>query len=335
MTSVSEKLTGAATPRPLDAQRSKLPLLVALVVAVGGCVFPFVVTSTLTLSLLTQALIGAMLATGVGFLVRQNGMVSFGHALFYGLGGYILGVLVSRGIVPIELALILAIVVPTVLAFVLGLVITRIPGVAFGMLTLACAQAFYELALKVRGLANGDAGLAVTFPARIFGVPVSLLQDPHSMFVICWVVLMIALGSLWLLMRSHYGLLTFAIKANEERARFIGYETLVPRAAIYAISALLAATAGVLATFYNAFISPDMLHWTLSGSALIMAIIGGTKAVWGPALGAVVFFFIKEIAGDATEHWPAVIGGILIVVTVFVPIGLSGLLLRVFSGRRA
>jgi branched-chain amino acid transport system permease protein len=255
--------------------------------------------------------------------------------LFYGLGGYILGVVVARGYAPIEVALILAILVPTALAFVLGLVITRIPGVAFGMLTLACAQAFYELALKVPGLANGDDGLALTFPSRIFGVPVSLLQDPHSMFIVCWVVLIIALGGLWLLMRSHYGMLTFAIKANEERARFIGYETLVPRSAIYALSALLAAIAGVLATFYNAFISPDMLHWSLSGSALIMAIIGGTKAVWGPALGAVVFFFIKEIAGDATEHWPAVIGSILIVVTVFVPVGLSGLFVRLFSWRRS
>ena len=154
------------------------------------------------------------------------------------------------------------------------------------------------------------------------------------MFVVCWVVLMIVLGGLWLLMRSPFGLLTAAIKTNEERARFIGYETLLPRAAIFALSALLAAIAGVLATFYNAFISPDMLHWTLSGSALIMAIIGGTAAVWGPALGAIVFFFIKEIAGDATEHWPAVIGAILIVVTVFVPAGLSGLLARLVAGRR-
>lgn len=318
----------SARPRP------RLPLLIAAVIAVGGCVFPFAVSSPLTLSLLTQALIGAILATGVGFLVRQNGMVSFGHALFYGLGGYVLGVGIGRGLLPAEIALILALVVPPVLAFLLGLVITRIPGVAFGMLTLSCAQAFYELALKVRMLANGDDGLAISFPARIFGLDVSLLQNPHSMFVIAWIVLMLSLGGLWLLMRSPFGLLTYAIKANEERARFIGYETLVPRAAIYAVSALLAGIAGILATFYNAFISPDMLHWTLSGSALVMAVIGGTSVVWGPALGAIVFFFIKEIAGDATEHWPAVIGVILIVVTVFVPSGLSGLILRM-TGRRA
>ncbi|MBR1219782.1 branched-chain amino acid ABC transporter permease [Bradyrhizobium sp. U87765 SZCCT0131] len=324
---------GEAARQPA-ARRGRLVGALAPLVAIAGCFVPLVVTSPLTLSLLTQALIGALLATGVGFLVRQNGMVSFGHALFYGLAGYIFGVTVMRGYLPIELALIAALVVPTLLAFLLGLVITRIPGVAFGMLTLACAQAFYEMALKVRGLANGDDGLAITFPSRVFGIDVTLFQDPHAMFVVCWVVLMIVLGGLWLLMRSPFGLLTAAIKTNEERARFIGYETLLPRAAIFALSALLAAIAGVLATFYNAFISPDMLHWTLSGSALIMAIIGGTAAVWGPALGAIVFFFIKEIAGDATEHWPAVIGAILIVVTVFVPAGLSGLLARLVAGRR-
>lgn len=327
--------TTVAAPPNLAPPRRLLPAFAAALIAIGGCAFPFIVSSPLTLSLLTQALIGALLATGVGFLVRQNGMVSFGHALFYGLGGYMLGVGIGRNLVSAELALVLALVVPTMLAFLLGLVITRIPGVAFGMLTLSCAQAFYELALKVRTLANGDDGLAITFPKRIFGLDVSALQDPHSMFVICWIVLMLALGGLWLLMRSDFGLLTSAIKANEERARFIGYETLVPRAVVYAISALLAAIAGVLATFYNAFISPDMLHWTLSGSALIMAIIGGTGAVWGPALGAVVFFYIKEIAGDATEHWPAVIGTILIVVTVFVPAGLSGLITRLVSWRRS
>jgi len=325
---------GEAARRPV-ARRGRLLSVLAPLVGVAGCFVPLVVTSPLTLSLLTQALIGALLATGVGFLVRQNGMVSFGHALFYGLAGYIFGVTVMRGYLPIELALAAALVVPTLLAFLLGLVITRIPGVAFGMLTLACAQAFYEMALKVRGLANGDDGLAITFPPRVFGLDVATFQDPHAMFVVCWVMLMLVLGGLWLLMRSPFGLLTAAIKTNEERARFIGYETLLPRAAIFALSALLAALAGVLATFYNAFISPDMLHWTLSGSALIMAIIGGTAAVWGPALGAIVFFFIKEIAGDATEHWPAVIGVILIVVTVFVPSGLSGLLARLVArGRR-
>ncbi|UJX45640.1 branched-chain amino acid ABC transporter permease [Xanthobacter sp. YC-JY1] len=324
-------LTATAPARPARAPGSVL----ALVVLGTGCLLPFAGASPLLLSLLVQAIIGAMLATGVGFLVRQNGMVSFGHALFFGLGGYVLGVPMAHGLLPPEMAVLLALLVPALLAFLLGLVITRIPGVAFSMLSLACAQTFYEVVLKVRTLANGDDGMSVTFPARLFGLDVGLLQDPRSMYLICWVLLAAVLVGLWLFTRSPYGLLTLAIRSNEERARFIGYETVVPRAAVYALSAGVAGLAGVLATFYNGFISPDMMHWTLSGSALVMAVIGGTRAVWGPALGAVVFFFFKEIVGDATEHWPAVIGITLIVVTLCAPAGLSGLLARLFARRAA
>ncbi|MBN8917356.1 MAG: branched-chain amino acid ABC transporter permease [Rhizobiales bacterium] len=324
-------LTATAPARPARAPGSVL----ALIVLGAGCLLPFAGASPLLLSLLVQAIIGAMLATGVGFLVRQNGMVSFGHALFFGLGGYVLGVPLAHGLLPPEMAVLLALVVPALLAFLLGLVITRIPGVAFSMLSLACAQTFYEVVLKVRTLANGDDGMSVTFPARLFGLDVGLLQDPRSMYLICWALLAAVLVGLWLFTRSPYGLLTLAIRSNEERARFIGYETVVPRAAVYALSAGVAGLAGVLATFYNGFISPDMIHWTLSGSALVMAVIGGTRAVWGPALGAVVFFFFKEIVGDATEHWPAVIGITLIVVTLCVPAGLSGLLAHLFARRAA
>lgn len=324
-------LTATAPTRPARAPGSVL----ALIVLGAGCLLPFAGASPLLLSLLVQAIIGAMLATGVGFLVRQNGMVSFGHALFFGLGGYVLGVPMAHGLLPPEMAVLLALVVPALLAFLLGLVITRIPGVAFSMLSLACAQTFYEVVLKVRTLANGDDGMSVTFPARLFGLDVGLLQDPRSMYLICWVLLAAVLVGLWLFTRSPYGLRTLAIRSNEERARFIGYETVVPRAAVYALSAGVAGLAGVLATFYNGFISPDMMHWTLSGSALVMAVIGGTRAVWGPALGAVVFFFFKEIVGDATEHWPAVIGITLIVVTLCAPAGLSGLLARLFARRAA
>ena len=136
-----------ATAAPVPGARVPGGLVAAIVVG-AGCLLPFVGASPLLLSLLVQAIIGAMLATGVGFLVRQNGMVSFGHALFFGLGGYVLGVPMAHGLLPPEVA-----VVPALLAFLLGLVITRIPGVAFSMLSLACAQTFYEVVLKVRTLA--------------------------------------------------------------------------------------------------------------------------------------------------------------------------------------
>ncbi|MFL5280203.1 MAG: ABC transporter permease subunit, partial [Rhodopila sp.] len=108
------------------------------------------------------------------------------------------------------------------------------------------------------------------------------------MFMVCWIVLMLVLLGLSILVASPFGTLTLAIRENEERARFIGYHTILPRAIIYAISAAITALAGVLFILYNGFVTPNALYWSLSGEALVMAVIGGTNAVWGPALGALL-----------------------------------------------
>jgi branched-chain amino acid transport system permease protein len=299
-------------------------LAVFVFAAAAGALLPNLFGSPLLLTLLTQAAINAILATGVGFLVRQNGLVSFGHAGFFGLAAYIVALSATNAWMPIGAALLVAILAPTALALLLGAAMLRLAGVAFSMLTLAVAQAFYELALRWRSLANGDDGIAAQLPDRILGLDLSVFQQPESMFVICWIVLMLVLFGLSVLIASPFGTLTLAIRENEERARFIGYRTLLPRAVIYALSAAIAALAGVLFALYNGFVTPNVLYWGLSGEALVMAVVGGTRAVWGPALGALLFFLLKNAAGDLTEHWPAVIGGTLIVVTVMLPRGASG-----------
>ena len=308
-----------------------------LVIGAAGCALPVLVASPLFLTLMTQAAINAVLATGVGFLVRQNGTVSFGHAAFLGQSAYPAAQLMKHGVAA-ELAIVLAVALPTLFALLLGVVIVRITGVAFSMLTLAVAQAFHELVLRWRELANGDDGMAIPFPAQVFGVDMATFQQPASMFLVCWVALIAVILGLWLLSRSRFGTLTLAIRENEERARFIGYRTVLPRAIIYAVSAAVAALGGLLFALYNGFVSPGTLHWSLSGEALIMAIIGGPRLIWGPALGGVIFFFIKNAAGDFTDHWPAVIGVTLILVTVLMPRGVGGLIvwgLSRLGGRRA
>lgn len=305
---------------------------IGLVIVTGvGMVLPLLIISPLLFTLLTQAVISALLAVAVGLLIRQNGAVSFGHALFFGLSAYGVALAIRHGALPIELGLLLAIALPTVFAFVLGLVIVRVQGVAFGMLTLAVAQAFYELVQRWRELANGDDGLAFTLPDKIFGAPVALVQNPASMFSICWLALMLVITGLSMLARTRFGILTLAIRDNEERARFIGYATTVPRALMFALSAAVAGLAGVLFALYNSFVSPDILHWSFSGAALVMAIIGGTGVLWGPAFGAAIYFFFKNAAGGFTEHWPALIGVTLIVITIFLPRGLSGSLQTLFN----
>ena len=313
---------------------------VPLAIVVGGAAallagfaLPLILPSKIAMSLFAQALFDALLATSVGFLFLQNGRISFGQAAFSGLGGYAFGVMVGRGIVDAEAALLVALVLPTLAAFLLGLVIARVSGVAHAMLTLAVGQAFYEVAFRWRELAKGDDGMSFDLPARIFGFSSRGLQDPAFMVVLAWAILVIVLVGLALFARSRTGMLTAAIRDNEERARFLGYATTLPRALVYALAALIAAVAGILQASYNGYIAPQMFHWTVSGYALIMAILGGAKFIVGPALGAVVLFYIKDLAGQFAEYWPAIVGGALVLVTLTMPQGIMGVLRTLVPAR--
>nr|WP_315203429.1 branched-chain amino acid ABC transporter permease [uncultured Albidiferax sp.] len=309
----------------MSIQRITLSTAGALAV---GAVVAATVTSGTVLSLLTQAIIYAVFASGVGLLLRQNGMVSFGHALFFGAAGYGVGLLLQMQVMPAEAAMLVTLLVLTAVAFVMGLVIVRVPGVAFGMLTLAVGQMFYLTASRSRGLTGGADGMNIEWPATLFGLPMSQLLKSSHMFLLCWTVLVLVLLALALLLRSRFGSITEAVRDNEERARFIGIRTLLPRAAIYALSALVTGVAGLLSALNTGFVSPENLHWSLSGVALMMVVVGGYKALWGPALGAVVYFLAKDILGDYANHWMAIFGVALITVIVFSPTGIAGALGR-------
>ena len=285
------------------------------------------------LSLLTQAIIYAVFAIGVGLLLRQNGMVSFGHALFFGSAGYFIGILLQLKVMPAEAAILVTLLALTAMAFVMGLVIVRVPGVAFGMLTLAIGQMFYLTATRSRGLTGGSDGMSIDWPNTLFGVSMSKLVKPDVMFLICWVTLVVVLLLLTLLLRTRFGSISEAVRDNEERARFIGIRTLLPRAAVYALSATVTGVAGLLSALNTGFVSPENLHWSLSGVALMMVVVGGHKVLWGPALGAVVYFLAKDILGHYANHWMAIFGITLIAVIVFSPTGLAGALAKLVRGK--
>lgn len=305
----------------------RLLLSTTVALALGVAVALGVHSATL-LSLLTQAAIYAIFALGVGLLLRQNGMVSFGHALFFGAAGYVVAILLRVKAVPAETAMLLAVLGSAAFAFLIGLVIVRVPGIAFGMLTLAIGQIAYLGASRSRGLTGGADGLSVEWPSVLFGMPTATLLQPWAMLLLAWSVLVLVLLMQALLLRGRFGAITEATRDNEERARFIGIRTLLPRAAVYALSAGITSLAGVLAALNTGFVSPESLHWSLSGVALMMVVVGGTRVLWGPALGAAVYFLAKDLLGDYAQHWMAIFGVALIVVIVFAPTGLSGLLLR-------
>jgi len=293
--------------------------------AVCGPVIAWLPFPLIMKSLLAQATFSALFALGVGLLIKQNGMISFGHAAFFGLPGYLLGVLLPYQLVSAELLICAALLLSGGLAFVLGLVFVRAQGIAFGMLTLAIGQAVYEAATRIRWLSGGNDGLTLKLPAKIFGLSLKVLQQPSGMLAVSWLVMVATLAIVSLLASSRFGRLTEAIRDNEERARFLGYRTLWPRAAVFGLSAVVTGVGGVMFALYSGFISPDTVHWTASGSALIMAILGGSGTSWGPIAGALVYFFLKESLDSFTTHWLSIIGVALIVITVAFPTGLAGL----------
>jgi branched-chain amino acid transport system permease protein len=312
---------------------SHMSIATVAALALGAAV-AFGLSSGTLLSLLTQATHYAIFALGVGLLLRQNGMVSFGHALFFGAAGYVVAILLQLKAVPAEAAVAIAVLGLAAFAFIIGLVIVRVPGVAFGMLTLAIGQMAYLMASRSRGLTGGADGMNVEWPSTLFGVETALLLKPAGMLLLSWTVLVLLLLGLGVLLRGRFGSITEATRDNEERARFIGIRTLLPRAAVYALSGGITALAGVLAALNTGFISPESLHWSLSGVALMMVVVGGTRVLWGPALGAAVYFLAKDVLGDHAQHWMAIFGTALIVVIVFAPEGLSGALCRLLRSPR-
>lgn len=317
---------------PMNLSRLSLTIFIAL--AIGGAL-SLLISSSTVLSLFTQAIIYALFASGVGVLLRQNGMVSFGHALYFGGTGYGIGILLQMQVLSAEWTILVVLLGACLVAFLIGLVVVRVPGIAFGMLTLAIGQMAFLSVSRARGATGGADGMNIEWPSTLFGVSQSVLFKPAAMFLLSWCVLIVVLALLSLLLRTRFGAVTEAVRDNEERARFIGISTLVPRAAIYALSALVTGMAGVLSALNTGFVSPESLHWSLSGMALMMVVVGGSKALWGPAAGAVVYFLFKDVLGELATHWMSIFGIVLIAVIVFFPTGVAGGIQRLMRTRTA
>ncbi|WP_298017218.1 branched-chain amino acid ABC transporter permease [uncultured Castellaniella sp.] len=297
--------------------------LAALALALAASQF---IRSEIALSLLTQAAVYAVFATGLGVLLRQNGMVSFGHAAFFGLSGYIVAILLQDTGISAEAAILISLAGIAAFALLLGFVIVRIPGIAFAMLTLALGQLFYQVALQSRALTGGADGISINWPDTLFGIPLGTLLEPATLFMTTWTVLILSIALLTWLQRSRFGRTTEAIRDNPERAMFIGIRPMAPRVLIFTLSAVLTGLAGVLAALNTGFISPESMHWSVSGTALMMVVVGGYWRISGPALGAIVFIVAKDLIGDFSTHWLSLFGLVLIIAVVFTDNGLSGAL---------
>ncbi len=309
--------------------------LYSFLALLAGVAIMWLTTSSGLLGVFTQAVIYAIFALGVGVLLKQNGLVSFGHALYFGGAGYGIGVLLQLDWMPAEWAFLAVLVAMGLAAFLVGLVIVRVPGIAFGMLTLAIGQMAYLLAARARGITGGADGMSINWPPTLFGFPQATLLKPAVLFMIAWVAMLLVTYVLLWILKTRFGAITEAVRDNEERARFIGIPTTLPRAAVYALSAVTTGVAGLLSSLNTGFISPESLHWSVSAITLLMVVVGGFKKPIGPIVGAIVYFLFKDLLGDYATHSMAIFGTALIAVIVFSPDGIVGAVERAFQGKRS
>ena len=283
------------------------------------------------LSLATRIVVYAIAATSLNLVLGYGGMVSFGHAAFVGIGAYVTAVLISEGARSGLLHLAATIAVTAAAALVIGAISLRTRGVYFIMITLAFAQMLFYLANSVKGY-GGDEGLNIRARSEFsLGAYVLDLKEPLAIYYVSLGVLALALVALARFAPSRFGRAVLALRDDDVRAEALGFPTYRYKLVVFVVAASLGGIAGALGANLQGYVSPNLLHWTQSGTLMVMVILGGVATVWGGVIGAAVLLLLQEVLGAHTEHHEFWIGWILLVVVLFARHGLWGLL----TARRA
>jgi len=292
--------------------------LVAVVVAAG--VAPLL--SAYPLTLLTQAAIVAVLAMSLDVLLGYTGLPSLGHAAYFGVAAYAVGILTTdyqRGFL---VCLLVGLALATLTAAVFGLLAIRATGTYFLMITLALGMVVWGLAFRWVSMTKGDNGIAGV-PRPDLGGPWNLTAPlPFFYFVLAGALLAWAL--LGLLVRSPFGLTLMGIRESESRMRALGYNVWLHKYLAFILSGFFAGFAGVFWAYYNGFVSPVDVQLVTSVETLLMVALGGPGTLAGPALGAALIVFLKNFVSVYTKRWLLILGAVYIGVILFAPRGVLG-----------
>ncbi|CAD7030575.1 branched-chain amino acid ABC transporter permease [Pseudorhizobium endolithicum] len=303
-------------------------LLLAVPLAANAFGQPFYVTLATRVAILALAAAGLNLALGLG------GLVSFGHAAFFGLGGYAAGILATHafsgdpllfgwtGTNQMPVIWLVAMLVAGLVGLFIGLISLRTSGVYFIMITLAFAQMVYYFAISWPAY-GGEDGLSILVRNQFPGVNT---MKPVSFFLICYGVLITALAFFVLVRASRFGSALQAARQNEVRVATVGIAPYRIRLTAFAVSAAITGLAGALFADLNRFVSPSMLSWHMSGELIVLIILGGTGRLFGPLAGAALFVVFEYVLGGLTERWQFFLGLILLGTVLFARGGLLGLL---------
>jgi len=289
-----------------------------------------------TITLMTRAAIFALAAVGLNIALGIGGLVSFGHAAFFGMGGYVMGILAHHaqtytpvaefpflidGTKSMPVIWLASIFFSGALAWIIGLLSLRTTGVYFIMITLAFAQMmfFFSISWSAYG---GEDGLSIYVRNSFPGLNT---LDPIQFFGICFVILSVALFAKARLMKSSFGLALNAARQSPQRVETVGLNTQRLRLVAFVISGAITGLAGALFADLNRFVSPTMFSWQLSGEIMVFIIIGGVGRLFGPVVGALVFVALEHFLGGLSEFWHIYLGLLLLVIVLFGKGGIIGL----------
>ncbi len=292
---------------------------------------PFIITLATKVAIFALAGVGLNLALGLG------GLVSFGHAVFFGIGGYAMGILASHaqsftpimelpflieGTKSMPVIWLVAIVVSALAALAIGALSLRTSGVYFIMITLAFGQMFFFFTISWPAY-GGEDGLSIYIRN---GFPGLNTLDPIQFFAICYTLLGIALFFVARLARSPFGLALAAARQNTQRVETTGIDPYRLRLVAFTISGAITGLAGALFADLNRFVSPAMFSWQTSGEIMVFVILGGVARLFGPVAGAALFIILEHVLGGISEFWHIYLGALLLLVVLFARGGLIGTL---------
>jgi branched-chain amino acid transport system permease protein len=285
--------------------------------------------NTFVMTLFTRVIILALAALSLNLIMGFGGMVSFGHAAYLGIGGYAVGILAKEGVNFGFVQWPLAIGASALFALVVGALSLRTRGVYFIMITLAFAQMIYYVAIGLERY-GGDDGLTI-YKRSQFGGLIDL-NNKTFFYYLCLALLLAGIYGVWRIVNSRFGLVIQGARSNERRMRAIGFPTFRYKLVCFVIAGAMCGLAGALLANHTDYISPAMMEWTRSGDLIVMAVLGGMRAAFGPLIGAMTFLLLEDWLSRATDYPNLVIGPLLLIVAIYVNGGIDGLLGRARRG---
>jgi len=290
---------------------------------------PVVVMPLGGMSLAIEVMIWVIFAMGFNILLGYTGLPSFGHGLFFGSGAYLFGLIQHNVIKGVWIPLLGSMLGCVIIGALLGLFLRKKRGIYHALLTIAFTQMFFFIAFQWDAVTGGENGLmgieryALTF----FGLFDIGIESPLAFYYFVFAILGVSIVLLWKLIQSPLGSVFYAIKQNELRAKYLGYNAPLFKWLSLIISGMFGGLAGALHAMLTHGAFADPIHWTRSGDVVMMVIIGGGLTnFFGPVLGAIIFIALRDIFSTITEHWYLFYGLLIVIIILFMPEGILGYL---------